>query len=571
MLHFQTWKKVVIIGACLIGLIATMPNFFYADAQRAGDARGALSKLQQRGVLENLELRDEALQQEVAALREQADSWPSFLPAGVVNLGLDLQGGAHFLLEVRADQVIEARLRTVRGRIGEALREGGAPLYRYAPPAATPDDAIVVSIEDPNTIEAARAALEGLAEPIDDGAFSGSDLSVTLLEDGKSFQLEFTEAARAAITRVAVNRTIEVLRYRVDALGTREPTIASQGEDRILLQLPGEENVDLTDVLRPSQLTFHMVADPGVDYEGEVVQMPYDEDLNPEDAGLVVPVFQKVEIAGDSLLEAGQGYDSQNRVGVNIRFDTEGSRVFRRLSTQYLNHRFAIVLDGKVISAPAFRAEIVDGRAIITGSFTVSSAQALAINLSSGSLPAEVRIEESSFVGPELGADSIAAGQLAVIVGFVGVLVFMWLSYGLFGLFANVALLMNVVLIFGALSLLGATLTLPGIAGIVLTIGMAVDANVLVFERIREELAAGRRPASAIETGYSRALSAIIDANVTTFMAALILFALGSGPVRGFAVTLGIGILTSVFTAVMLTRLFVSQWFAVRRPKQLEI
>ncbi|MCI4665842.1 MAG: protein translocase subunit SecD [Neomegalonema sp.] len=562
MLYFEPWKKALIAIICFAGLIATIPNFFYTTARDAGDARREIARAERDGRTP----RPEAV--------KVSQTWPSWMPSSVVKLGLDLLGGSHFLLELKTEQIIERRIQIVKDGLGDALR--AKEVRRYRTKTSADGLSTEVMIPKPEDVERAGEALRGLAQPISTGVFGATapDLQVELLPDGKTYRLTFTSEAIGAMGISSVDAAIEVLRYRVDPDGTTEPTIVRQGEKRILLQLPGKQLSDdeLAALLVEAKLEFHMVAEgrPGVS-PSRVKTVPYDAKLNPELSGQTLSIFKKVEITGSNLVEATQTFDSRSgEIGVSIRFDTEGGRAFRRLSAQ-VGQRFAMVLDGKVLSAPVFITQINDGRAFISGSFTVESAKRLAINLSSGSLPAAVSVVEKSVVGPEIGKDSISAGSTAAIIGFAGVMIYMFLSYGWFGAMANLALLLNVMLIFGALSFLGATLTLPGIAGVVLTIGMAVDANVLVFERIREELAAGRKPASAIETGYSRAFSAIIDANITTLIAAALLFLFGSGPIRGFAVTLGIGIVTSVFTAVMLTRFFVASWFGWRRPKTIEL
>ncbi|MEL6977077.1 MAG: protein translocase subunit SecD [Pseudomonadota bacterium] len=564
MLYFEPWKKALIAAVCLLGLLATLPNFFYEDARSAADARRLIESAERLGA----EPPPEAV--------IEAQRWPSWLPSGVVNLGLDLQGGSHFLLEAQMEQVYRERLDRLREAAGPALREAGVRRYRIG---RADERGLPISITNAEDVEAARGAIEGLAQLTGDGVFTAQtpDLEVTL-ESAQTYRVTLTEEARLQLQETTLSSAIEVIRTRVDALGTREPTIQRQGSNRILLQLPGESDVDITELTKPARLTFHMVAENVSPADAAAGRVPrgvtayqYDEDLNEDLAGQSIAVFDKIDIYGEQLAEAQQGTDQFGVIGVNIRFDASGARIFSEITRNNVNRRFAMILDGKVLSAPSIRVPILDGAAIITGSFTPQSARALAVNLSSGSLPTTLTVEESSVVGPELGQDSIDAGRIACIVGFVLVLIYMALSYGLFGLFANVALLINVALIFGALSMLGATLTLPGIAGVVLTIGMAVDANVLVFERIREELKRGRSVVRAIETGYERALSAIIDANVTTFIAAAILFAMGSGPVRGFSVTLAIGIITSVFTAVMLTRLFVSSWYGWSRAKELAL
>jgi preprotein translocase subunit SecD len=369
-----------------------------------------------------------------------------------------------------------------------------------------------------------------------------------------------------------LQQALEIIRRRVDEVGTREPTIQRQGARRVLIQVPGIGSAsELKDLIgTTAQLTFQPVisrsGNPDVDpgYGNEVLP-----DLTDTDQFYVLEAAPVV--TGEDLVDAQPSFDQNGRPAVNFRFNPSGGRRFGDYTADNIGSPFAIVLDGEVISAPTIQSHISGGSGIITGNFSVEESTNLAVLLRAGALPAGLEFLEERTIGPELGADSIRAGKIACIVAFAAVLVFMILSYGLFGLFANVALIVNVGLIFGLLSLVGATLTLPGIAGIVLTIGMAVDANVLIFERIREELVSAKGPARAIELGYEKALSAIIDANITTFITAVILFVMGSGPVRGFSITLGLGILTSVFTAIFVTRLLVVMWFERRRPRTLEV
>jgi len=365
-----------------------------------------------------------------------------------------------------------------------------------------------------------------------------------------------------------VRQALEIVRRRIDEVGTREPNIQRQGRDRILIQVPGIGSAaELKEIIgTTAQLTFH-----------PVVNRTTDPDERPGPGNEIVPSMEEEGtyyvlesapvVTGEELVDAQPDFDQNGRPAVSFRFNPSGARKFGDYTAENIGSPFAIVLDNEVISAPVIQAHIAGGSGIITGQFTVEESTQLAVLLRAGALPAGLEFLEERTIGPELGADSIEAGKIACIVAFALVLVFMFASYGLFGLFANIALILNVGLIFGLLSLIGATLTLPGIAGIVLTIGMAVDANVLVFERIREESKTAKGPARAIELGYEKALSAITDANITTFITALILFAMGSGPVRGFAVTLGLGILTSVFTAIFVTRLIVVIWFERKRPK----
>ncbi|MCK5501082.1 MAG: protein translocase subunit SecD, partial [Tritonibacter mobilis] len=359
---------------------------------------------------------------------------------------------------------------------------------------------------------------------------------------------------------------------RIDEVGTREPTIQRQGSDRILIQVPGIGSAaELKEIIgTTAQLTFNPVVSRGSDADasagiGNKVIPSIDE------PGTYYTVESAPVVTGEELVDAQPAFDQNGQPAVNFRFNTAGARKFGDYTAQNIGAPFAIVLDDEVISAPVIRSHIPGGSGIITGNFSVEDSTQLAVLLRAGALPAELQFLEERTIGPELGQDSIDAGKVATVVAFAAVLVFMVLSYGLFGFFANIALILNIALIFGALSLIGGTLTLPGIAGIVLTVGMAVDANVLIFERIREELKAGRGPARAIDEGYAKALSAIVDANITTFITAVILFAIGSGPVRGFAITLGLGILTSVFTAIFVTRLIIVMWFERRRPKTIEV
>ena len=381
-----------------------------------------------------------------------------------------------------------------------------------------------------------------------------------------------SEAERAATNDRTVKQALEIIRRRIDEVGTREPTIQRQGALRVLIQVPGIGSAaELKELIgTTAQLTFQPVIGPASDPDAEP---GLGNELLPslDEEGRYYILDIAPVVTGEDLVDAQPSFDQNGRPAVNFRFNPSGARRFGDYTAENIGEPFAIVLDGEVISAPVIQSHIPGGSGIITGSFSVEESSNLAILLRAGALPAGLDFLEERTIGPELGADSIQAGKIACIVAFIGVLVFMGLSYGLFGLFANVALIVNIGLIFGLLSLIGATLTLPGIAGIVLTIGMAVDANVLIFERIREEVKTAKGPSRAIELGYQKALSAILDANITTFITAVILFTMGSGPVRGFSITLGLGILTSVFTAIFVTRLLVVMWFERRRPKTLEV
>lgn len=559
MLYFSLWKKTLVIGLCLIGMVLAAPisSMIVRIRLRSPGRRSPNWRRIQQPVPQEL--------------RDEAALWPSFLPPDVINLGLDLRGGAHLLVEVKIEDVVTERLDTVRGDARNALRDAG--VRKYSRLLATPEK-VSVRITDPADLPAAREALSGLSQPVIGGLTGGGGFDLDIADGpDQTLVITMTEAAIQALTDRTMAQSLEIIRRRVDEAGTREPSIQRQGERRILVQVPGvASTTEIKELIgKTAKLTFHMVDGQTADLNrapgpGKAVF----EDA--EDPGTGYVVERRALVGGDELQDAQPGFDS--RTGepvVNFRFDTSGARKFGRATTENVGRPFAVVLDGQVITAPVIREPILGGSGQISGSFTVESAHQLAILLRAGALPASISFEEERTIGPGLGADSIAAGKIATIVAIIAVLVVMVLSYGLFGLFANIALFVNIALILGILSLIGATLTLPGIAGIVLTIGMAVDANVLIFERIKEELRAGKSVARAIEAGYELAFSAIVDANITTFIAAAILFFMGAGPVRGFSVTLAIGIITSVFTAVLVTRLIVAIWYGRTRPKTLTV
>jgi len=504
-------------------------------------------------------------------LEEQASRWPSFLPSGLVNLGLDLRGGAHLLAEVQVADVYESRITAMWPEVLALLREERGRIGTFRLQEGAPDELRVRLNERPEMAGEAAALVRGLSRPVSGVASAGSsDIDVSV--EGADVVIRLSDAERAAMDQRTVAQALEIIRRRIDEVGTREPTIQRQGSDRILIQVPGIGSAsELKEIIgTTAQLTFQPVVTRTDN--GDMPPGPGNELLpSLDEQGVFYVLEQAPVVTGEELVDAQPAFDQNGRPAVNFRFDPTGARRFGNYTAENIGNPFAIVLDNEVISAPVIQSHIPGGSGIITGNFTVEESTQLAVLLRAGALPAGLEFLEERTIGPELGADSIAAGTTACIVAGIAVLVFMFLSYGLFGVFANVALLVNVGLLFGLLSLIGATLTLPGIAGIVLTIGMAVDANVLVFERIREELKTARGPARAIELGYEKAMSAIVDANITTFITALILYVMGSGPVRGFAITLGLGIMTSVFTAFFVTRLLVVLWFERRRPKTLEV
>jgi preprotein translocase subunit SecD len=553
MLQIDLWKRVLIWLVCVTGLLLALPNGFYTRVEQSNDAAAEI-----------IAKGDTPDRQALVA------QWPSYLPSSLVNLGLDLRGGAHLLAEVKVTDVYAARMDALWPEVRDALRPERATVGSFRRQQA-PEGQIRLKISKPEGMPRALEVVRGLANPITSLTGAGaSDIDVS--GQGDVITIELSEAEKLASDDRTVRQSLEIVRRRIDEVGTREPTIQRQGADRILIQVPGIGSAsELKAIIgTTAQLTFNPVVGRGSDPDapagvGNKVIPSLDE------PGAFYTVEAAPVVTGEQLVDAQPAFDQNGRPAVNFRFNTSGARKFGDYTAENIGSPFAIVLDDEVVSAPTIQSHIPGGSGIITGNFTIEESTHLAILLRAGALPAELEFLEERTIGPELGQDSIDAGKIATIVAFVGVLVFMALSYGLFGIFANVALILNVALIFGFLSLIGATLTLPGIAGIVLTVDMAVDANVLIFERIREELKAGRGPARAIDEGYSKALSAILDANITTFITAVILFVMGSGPVRGFAITLGLGIMTSVFTAIFVTRLIIVMWFERRRPKKIEV
>ena len=492
--------------------------------------------------------------------RETAESLPGWVPNQQVNLGLDLQGGSYLLLEVDLNFVVREQLDDLVDGVRIGLRRDRIGYTGLG----IDGNAAVFQVRDPDTIDRARQVVRDL----------GTDILIEVSEDG-GVRVAFTEQALQDRRRNVVEQSIEIVRRRIDETGTREPSIQRQGDERILVQLPGVRDPErIKDLLgKTAKLTFRFVDENAIPGVGRA---PAGTEILPSDerdaAGNPVRyvVKKRVMVSGENLTNAAATFQDGQPV-VSFTFDTLGATRFCDATSQNVGRLFAIVLDEKVISAPVIRDRICGGSGIISGSFTVQETQDLALLLRAGALPAPLTILEERTVGPGLGADSIAAGKIASVLGLILVIVFMGATYGLFGAMANVTLVVNLILILAVLSGLQATLTLPGIAGIVLTIGMAVDANVLIFERIREEARGGRGPVTAIDAGYRRALTTIIDSNLTTLIAALLLLVFGTGPVRGFAVTLSIGLVTSMFTATMLTRLLIVTWLRRKRPQALAI
>ncbi len=531
MLEFPLWKKLWLWGLTLAASVLALPSLF-----------------------------------NVAGL-----DWPDALPNPQVNLGLDLAGGSHLLLEAKADDVRVQRLENMEENTRQLMRNA-TPRIRIGD-VSTGDGRLSFILENAADIDRAR----GLIEPTMQGASTTREWELTVV-DGQRVVLEQTDAGVNQAIDDAMNSATEVVRRRIDELGTREPTIIRQGDTRIVVQVPGLEDPEaLKNLLgQTAQLEFKMVdinalpenVAAGVAPAGSEI-FPYAPGTPQE--GQFEAVRRLGGIRGDSLTGAQAGVDENNQSVVNITFDANGGRKFAQLSTENVGKPFAIILDGKVLSTPVFEEAIRGGQARISGSFNPESANNLAISLRSGALPVPLTVVEERTVGPDLGADSIRKGLLAMGIGSLAVIALMVATYGRFGVYATIALVFNVLMLLGLMALGGFTLTLPGIAGFVITIGAAVDANVLINERIREERARGRKVVAAVETGYKEASRAIWDANLTNVISGVALFAFGSGPVKGFAVVLVIGIITSVFTGVTLTRLFVAGWLRRNRPTDITI
>ncbi len=527
MLYIDRWKLIVIALVCLLGFVYASPNVFlsHQEAVKSGDM-------------------------------------PFYVPYRSVNLGLDLRGGSYLLLKVEADVVVQERIDSLQDVVRSALREARVRRRNMS----VSGNAVTFDLVDPSRADEVRRLIRD------------EDPSLEVAADGGRIRLALNEDDLDELRRSAVTQSIEIIRRRIDETGTREPIIQRQGLDRIIVQLPGVDDPQrMKDVIgQTAKLTFHLAdttTSPAEARQGAVppgsVLLPAQDDNRPNQPSEYL-VKKRIIVGGESLVDAQPNFQEGQPV-VSFRFDTVGAQKFGRATQQNIGKPLAIVLDGKVISAPVIRDAILGGNGIISGSFSTQEVQDLALLLRAGALPAPLTVLEERSVGPGLGADSVAAGKIASLIGLVAVIVFMILCYGLFGIFSVVALVINLVLILAALSVLQATLTLPGIAGIVLTIGMAVDANVLIFERIREELRNGRTPVTGIDSGFRSAMRTIIDANLTTLIAAIILFSFGSGPVKGFAVTLALGLITSMFTAVFVTRAMVVVWLRRRRPKTIPI
>jgi preprotein translocase subunit SecD/SecD/SecF fusion protein len=528
MLHFPRWQVAIILLVVIGGFLAVIPNFF---------------------------------------TREQVQSWPGFLPNKQMVLGLDLQGGAYLLYEVDRQDYVQKRLRTLVSDVRKALLQ--EPRIGYTG-LAVQGETVQLRIRDLDKLDEVRKRLGALRNPLVSSLLGGGsvyEFDLTVGDDGLT-RFTYSPGGLQQRVRGIVSQSIEVINRRINQLGTTEPSIQRQGDDRILVEAPGLGDPARLKALvgQTAQLTFHLVrkaVDP--------------KTAQPEAGTLIFPskegatgyeVDEQPLMTGEDLTDAQAAFDSRtNEPVVNFRLSTGGAQRFGDVTTKNVGRPFAIVLDSQVLSAPVIREPIIGGSGQISGSFTVQTANDLAILLRAGSLPAKLTIVEERTIGPSLGRDSIRAGIIASIVATVAIAAFMIIAYGLLGFFADLALIANNFLMLGILTTIGATLTLPGIAGIVLTMGMAVDANVLIYERMREEAHAGRSTIAALDTGFRRAFGTIVDSHLTALIAAIALFWLGSGPIRGFAVTLAIGIISTLFTAYLVTRLIVATWVQYARPK----
>jgi protein-export membrane protein SecD len=535
MLHFTRWKSLAIIASVVLAVLLALPNALPASW---------------RGVL------------------------AQYTVARPMTLGLDLQGGSNVLMEVDRNHLKSQLVQQLTGDIRAALREakiGYQGINRG-------DDGVSVRITNAADLDRAKTELRKLVQPVDSGGFLSTGISLNLFDlSQQEQQFTFTFSAPGLDAKVAraIAQSLKIVESRINALGTTEPVIQQQGRDRIAIQLPGIQDPDrVKDVIgRTAKLTFQLLCDDqptgtGQNPPPECAALPLKEN---KDQMLWVQTSSRATVDGADLNDAQPSFDQNHQPVVSFRFNQKGAVRFGKLTAENVGKPFAIVLDEQVVSYPRINEPILGGSGQISGGFTVEETNNLAIVLRSGALPARLTIVEERTVGPSLGSDSIRAGFVASIIGLVLVMIFMVVAYGLFGLFANLALLINLTMLIAVMSFVGFTLTLPGIAGIVLTMGMAVDSNVIIFERMREEWRNGRTAFNSIETGFKAALATILDSNLTALIAAVVLFGVGSGPVRGFAITHAIGILTTMYTAFTVTRFIVAWWVRWARPKEVPL
>jgi len=525
---FPKWKVWLVLIVTIIGLVSSVPNFFSAAT---------------------------------------VSSWPSWVPHAQLNYGLDLSGGSHLLLEADVADVTKQKLDKMQGDISTALRRSDPPLE--VGDVSTDNGQISFLVRNVKDVDRARELAYGLTRGV--ALTSQRDWTVEV-RDTTRVVMTPTQAGIAETVNNTIDTAREVVAKRIDPDGTKEVTVVRQGASRILVEVPGVQDPEGLKTLlgKTAKLEFRMVDEAATPQQiasnvpppGDQI-LPYPDD---KDGLRAIAVSRRVAVSGDELKSARQGTDSNGAVGVDFSFNSNGSLKFARVTQDFVGKRFAVVLDNVVLTAPVIKDPILGGNGIITGSFTIKSATDLATQLNSGALPVALKVVEENTVGPELGKESIQKGILAGSIAVTLLAIFMLITYFRFGVYTTLALLINALLILGVMALLNATLTLPGIAGFILTLGAAVDANVLINERIREEVKRGRRTLQAIEFGYKEASRAIFDANFTNVISAAIMFSFGTGPVRGFAVVLAIGIVTSVFCGVTLSRLMVADWFRRTRP-----
>ncbi len=523
-LYYATWKKWLTVMLCVLAAVYAAPNLVSREITKP--------------------------------LSEQYSKW---VPVHPVNLGLDLQGGSYLLLGVDVGVAMKDRLSSL---VDAARSELQKEKVGYLGLAVQGSDAIGFTLRESADSEKMRDIKNAI------------DRELSIEQTGDQVVLRLPEPVLQRYKLQIIEQSIEIVRRRIDETGTREPLIQRSGDDRILLQLPGVSDPEQIKRLlgQTAKMTFHLVDETSTLSGGMAVPPGYQALPEREDPSRMVVIRKQAALSGETLTDAQASVNpTTGQPAVHFKFDALGGRRFADITKENVGQMFAIVLDGKVITAPVIREPITGGSGQIDGNFTVQGANELALLLRAGALPAPLTVLEERTVGPGLGQDAVQAGKISGLIGFGLVVLFMLASYGRWGVYANIALLLNVAMLFAMLSLLGATLTLPGIAGIVLTIGMAVDANVLIYERVREELRGGRTILSAFDTGYSKAMAAIVDSNLTTIIAGLILFSLGSGPVKGFAVTLTLGIITSMFSAIMVTRLMVLHHLRSAKPASIHI
>jgi preprotein translocase subunit SecD len=536
MLHFSPIKIALVLLSCILSVLFALPNFF---------------------------------------AKETVAKWPSFVPRNQMAMGLDLKGGAHLLLSMDVESLRRSWLSTLQQDARRQLRD--AKIFGNV---GISGNSVVVRLNNAADLKNAQTEMAKLNTQIGNALLGTSGNSLDIKGEGTQITLTPTEPGFNERLTNAIGASLETVRRRIDSLGTTEPSIVRQGRDRILVQVPGfEDTATLKRILGDTAvLNFHKVHETiSAQQAMQTNRIPIGYRIyegapgNEREGG---PYLLQIDpiVKGEHLVDAQQGFDGRtNEPVINFRFNQRAATDFGRFTTNNIGRPFAIVLDDKVLSAPVIRSEILGGSGQISGSFTVQSASELALKIRSGSLPAKLTIVEERTVGPSLGKDSVDSGSRAFMIGSIVTILLTIIAYGTFGIFAATALIVNGLMIVALMSAIGSTLTLPGIAGLVLTIGMAVDANVLIYERIREELRAGKSAIAAIDTGFNRAIIAIMDSQLTTLAAAIIMFWLGSGPIRGFAVTLSIGIFTSVFTAVTVTRMLVALWLKGARAKAAKI